>query len=251
MTKKVRLRATDLHDKRLSKNRTQSCAKLSSAGASRSRTALPRGRVEDRRTAAQSSLRERRLYRHALVGEPAPRQSLSARRQIPSSADPVEFRGRPRRPISRRASSPSRSTSSLSRAFPESGGSHHLANLLKALASFRERTIVSGPERLDRWSRDGDQSAMSDAAKRICAFHAEKFECFSPPHRSALSDHATLGREAFNGPPLSQYGLYNVDVRRLSRSQYGVEGGHEAAGGHGPLGAASLPNVAPDRAVHA
>jgi len=63
-------------------------------------------------------------------------------------------------------------------AFPEMADPFSIANVAKAIASF-ERTILSGDSAYDRYHRGDDPDAISESAKRGEAlFFSERLECF-------------------------------------------------------------------------
>src|ERR1039458_5228619 len=64
------------------------------------------------------------------------------------------------------------------RAFPEAQERFTIANVTKAIACF-ERTIVSARSPWDRYHYGGDDSAVSDAAKRgEILFFSQPLSCF-------------------------------------------------------------------------
>lgn len=213
MTKeKVELGRRIFYDKRLSKNRTQSCASCHRQELAFT-DGLPRGIGATGAVHPRSSMSLANVgYAASLTWANPLLLGLERQAQIPIfGEDPVELGMTSTPELEERFRSEPLYVELFERAFPEDDEPITLANLLKALASF-ERTIVSGRSAFDRWSKDGDPSAMSDAAKRGYAlFHAEKFECFHCHIDPLFSDHATWVGKAFTDRPYHNTGLYNID----------------------------------------
>ena len=110
-------------------------------------------------------------------------------------------------------------------AFPEDADPRTLEHLVMAIASF-ERTIISGRAPFDRWFFDGDESAVSDAAKRgwelfnfpgQCTYCHFSFDFTDSTYFAALPERTT---------PFHNTGLYNVD------GQGGYPAGNEGLFAH-------------------
>lgn len=212
MTKeKVELGRRIFYDKRLSKNQTQSCASCHHQelaftdglprGVGSTGVMHPRGAMGLANVAYTASL----SWANPLL------LSLERQAQLPIfGEDPVELGMTSTPDLEARFAADPLYIELFGRAFPGEASPITLANLLKALTSF-ERTIVSGRSGFDRWSKDGDQGAMSAAAKRGYAlFHAEKFECFHCHVEPFFTDHATWIGKPFTDRPYHNTGLYNV-----------------------------------------
>lgn len=104
-------------------------------------------------------------------------------------------------------------------AFPDEPEPITMSNLLKALAAF-ERTLISGNSPYDKYI-DGDESALSDAAKRGMVFvttnEDHRFECNHCHGGFAFSDHVAWEGLQQEGepPPFHQTGLYDLDGKGL------------------------------------
>jgi cytochrome c peroxidase len=97
------------------------------------------------------------------------------------------------------------------RAFPEEAEPFSSEAIVKALASF-ERTLISGSSPFDRYAYGGEESAISEDARRgFELFNTERFECY---HCHAGLNFTTAFRAA-SSPFLSKdyqnNGLYDVD----------------------------------------
>jgi len=73
-------------------------------------------------------------------------------------------------------------------AFPEGGGTIDWEAVTKAIAAF-ERTLISGNSPWDRWRHGGDETALSDAARRgAVLFFGERLGCGACHGGDHLSD---------------------------------------------------------------
>ena len=87
----------------------------------------------------------------------------------------------------------------------------NISNITKALASF-ERSLVSFNSPYDRYRYQGDNNAISAAAKRgEKLFHSERLECFHCHGGINFSDSIVHERLAFTEIAFHNTGLYNVD----------------------------------------
>lgn len=95
-------------------------------------------------------------------------------------------------------------------AYPDQADPLTLDNIVKALASF-QRTIIAGRSPFDRFFFDGDQSAISDAAKR--GWEAFNFpgECTYCHFNFAFSDSTYFAALPERTLAFHNTGLYNVD----------------------------------------
>lgn len=88
----------------------------------------------------------------------------------------------------------------FARAFPEAGERFTIANVTRAIASF-ERSIISARSPWDRYHYGGDDSAVSDAAKRgEVLFFSQQLSCFR----------CHGGFNFSGGAEFHNTGLYNV-----------------------------------------
>lgn len=95
-------------------------------------------------------------------------------------------------------------------AFPDEDDPRTFTNLARAIASF-ERSIISGRTSFDRWFFDGDESALSEAAKRgwerfnapgECQYCHFSFDFTDSTYFPALPERTT---------PFHNTALYNLD----------------------------------------
>ncbi|HEY8944843.1 MAG TPA: cytochrome-c peroxidase, partial [Polyangiaceae bacterium] len=100
-------------------------------------------------------------------------------------------------------------------AFPELSGEGRFeaSHVVRALAAF-ERTLISGSAPFDRYVYGGDESAVSEDAKRgFELFNSEKFECYHC-HTGLNFTSAFRSREtALLGKDYQNNGLYNLDAK--------------------------------------
>lgn len=98
----------------------------------------------------------------------------------------------------------------FARSFPDEPDAITLANVTKAIAAF-ERTIVSGRSPFDRYLYDKDPSAISESAKRgLVVFDSETTECFHCHGGFNFSDSVGHEGTAFDETPFHNTGLYNL-----------------------------------------
>jgi cytochrome c peroxidase len=130
-------------------------------------------------------------------------------------------------------------------AFPEEDAPITLINVERAIASF-ERDLISGRAPFDRWLIDGDESAISDSAKRgFGLFNTETFECYHCHGGFAFTDHVIFADEAFPQVLFHNTGLYNIDgAGGFPPPNTGVENVSEKPTDMGRFKAPTLRNVA-------
>lgn len=96
-------------------------------------------------------------------------------------------------------------------AFPGDDDPIRLANITKAIGAF-ERTLLSFRSPYDRYRYGGDRSAMSDAALRgEELFFSEKLECFHCHGGFNMSDSVAHDGTTFTEVMFHNTGLYNID----------------------------------------
>ncbi len=95
-------------------------------------------------------------------------------------------------------------------AFPDDGEPITLDNMTKALASF-ERTLISGNSPFDKFVYQGDDDALSDAAKRgFQLFDSEAAECNHCHGGLNFASSLTHAGNPNDPTPFENNGLYNV-----------------------------------------
>src|SRR5580698_400207 len=155
------------YDKRMSVNRTQSCASCH-----RQELAFTDGRATARGATGQDHPRSAMslvnvAYAGALTWSNPNLRSLEEQALIPMlSEHPVELglRGRESSLLSQLAADPVYRALFL-KAFPDAQGRFSLHNAAKALAAF-ERTLISARSPYDSYHFGGDRGAISDSAQR-------------------------------------------------------------------------------------
>lgn len=99
----------------------------------------------------------------------------------------------------------------FARAFPDEPDPIGVLNVGRALAAF-ERTLISGRSAYDRWVYDGDESALSESARRgFELFYSERLECFHCHLGFTFSDQVRYTGQAFATAPFHNTGLYDID----------------------------------------
>lgn len=210
---KVELGRRLFYDKRLSENGTQSCAScheqrraftdglasaVGSTGEHHRRGSMSLANVAFNSTQTWASSVTRTLEAQALLplfGETpvelgmAGKEAELARRLLDDAQYPAMFR----------------------RAFSSEAEPISVANVTRAIAAF-QRTLISGNSPYDRWVYGGDESAVSDAAKRgRDLFFSERLDCFHCHGGFNFADSVQ-----HDGTPLPEVqfhntALYNVD----------------------------------------
>lgn len=97
--------------------------------------------------------------------------------------------------------------------FPGEAEPITVANIVRAIACF-ERTILSGNSPYDRYTYQGDTSAMSDSALRGQAlFYSERMDCFHCHGGFNFTDGVMHGGTVIPMVQFHNTGLYNIDGR--------------------------------------
>lgn len=95
-------------------------------------------------------------------------------------------------------------------AYPDAASAITLDNVVKAIATF-ERALISGRSPYDRFTNDGDRSALSDSAQRgMALFFGERLECFHCHGGFAFSDAVVHVNTTLDETSYQNNGLYNV-----------------------------------------
>jgi cytochrome c peroxidase len=95
-------------------------------------------------------------------------------------------------------------------AFPTESDSFTIANVTKAIASF-ERTIISARSPYDRYHYEGDDRAVSDAAKRgEVLFFSQPLSCFRCHGGFNFSDATDFDGRSGGQVQFHNTGLYNI-----------------------------------------
>lgn len=130
-------------------------------------------------------------------------------------------------------------------AFPEDDDPFSLENVARALASF-ERTLISGNSPFDRYTRDTDDNAISESAKRgSVLFFSERFDCFHCHGGSTFAEQVNHGNLPSGESPFHNTGLYNLDLE--GSYPEGNQGLYEVTGNRrdkGRFKAPTLRNIA-------
>jgi cytochrome c peroxidase len=172
--------------------------------------------------------------------------SLERQAQLPMFGDtPIELGLRSQAELEARLAAIPEYAESFAVAFPEEEAPVTLVNAERAIASF-ERSLVSGSAPFDRWLMTGDESAISDAAKRgFALFNTETFECYHCHGGFAFTDHVVFADEAFPQVLFHNTGLYNIDGRgAFPDPNTGVESVSESPSDMGRFKAPTLRNIA-------
>ena len=125
--------------------------------------------------------------------------------------EPVElgFAGREDE-LLRRLSSDARYSVMFADAFPEDPNPISVGNLTKAIAAF-ERTLISGNSPFDRYVYQGDENALSEAAKRgMGLFFSELLECDHCHGGLNFAGALTHEGNPRDTAPFENDGLYNI-----------------------------------------
>jgi cytochrome c peroxidase len=98
-------------------------------------------------------------------------------------------------------------------AFPDDADPITVANVVRAIASF-ERTVLSGNSPYDRYTYQGDHTAMSESALRGQAlFFGERLDCFHCHGGFNFTDGVMHGGTVITEVQYHNTGLYNLDGR--------------------------------------
>lgn len=243
---KVELGRHLFYDRRLSENGTYSCAtcheqaraftdgKASAVGSTGQ--VHPRGSMSLANVAYAATL----TWGHPYLS------SLELQAQLPMFGDsPVELGWRAQADLEQRLAAISEYVQLFADAFPEGAAPISLENAARAIASF-ERSLISGNAPFDRWLMTGDESAISDAAKRGYAlFNTETFECYHCHGGFAFTDHVVFAGEAFPQVLFHNTGLYNIDGNgAFPAPNTGVQSVNEDPADMGRFKAPTLRNIA-------
>jgi cytochrome c peroxidase len=210
---KVELGRRLFYDKRLSGNRTFSCASCHRQAHAftdgRSYAIGSTGQAHVRNTMALVNV----AYNTSFGWADPTRRSLEAQMAVPMfNEHPIELglAGREREIVARFADDPD-DVVSFSAAFPGSDPPVSLANIVKAIASF-ERTMLSGDSALDRYLYRDERTAMTPAALRgMKLFFSNRLRCAECHGTFNLSGPVIFGKADAAEPVFHNTGLYNVD----------------------------------------
>ena len=196
----------------------------------------PRGSMSLANVAYAASL----TWAHPLLG------ALERQAELPMFGDtPIELGLRSREELEQRLAEEPLYPQLFGAAFPGEPAPLTLANACRAIASF-ERTLISGRSSFDRWLMEGDESAISEGAKRgFALFNTETFECYHCHGGFAFTDHVTFAEQAFSQQLYHNTGLYNLDGRgAFPEPNTGVESITENPADMGRFKAPTLRNIA-------
>jgi cytochrome c peroxidase len=217
---KARLGRYLFYDQRLSLNGTQSCATCH-----RQELAFTDGRATALGATGQSHPRGSMslvnvAYQTALTWSDPGLRSLEAQALVPLlSEHPVEL-GMKGRVASflRDARADAVYRDLFPKAFPAEKDSFTLANVAKALATF-ERTIISARSPYDRFHSGGDETAISDAAKRgeTLFFSDPVAGCFRCHGGFNFSDGSAHNTGLYNLPGAFSYPSPNLGIFEHTR----------------------------------
>ena len=209
---KVELGRHLFYDTRLSENETMSCAtchrqelaftdgravSVGSTGESHSRGAMSLANVAYSLTLTWS---------HPLLTQ------LERQAAVPLFGDaPVELGFTSEAELVERLAAVPEYEALFAEAFPDEAEPIAVLNVERALAAF-ERTLISGASAYDRWTYGGDESALSDSARRgFELFYSERLECFHCHLGFTFSDQVTYAGQAFRTALFHNTALYNID----------------------------------------
>lgn len=243
---KVQLGRYLFYDERLSDNGTYSCATChEQARAFTDGRAVGLGATGQEHTRGSMSL-VNVAYAATLTWAHPYMGSLERQAQVPLFGDsPVELGWRSQAELEERLASIPLYGELFGNAFGGEPDPVNLSNALKAIASF-ERSIISGNAPFDRWLVEGDESAISESAKRgFALFNTEEFECYHCHGGFAFTDHVVFAEQAFPQALFHNTGLYNVDGSgAFPEPNTGVASVSEDLGDMGRFKAPTLRNIA-------
>ncbi len=114
-----------------------------------------------------------------------------------------------------RLRSDSRYPAMFAASFPGQGDPVSTGNLVRAIASF-ERSIISGRSPYDRYYQHGDETALSEAARRgMALFFSERCECYHCHGTVIFSDAMVSAKSAADETAFHNNGLYNIGQNSL------------------------------------
>lgn len=248
MTKeKVELGRWLFHDRRLSLNRTQSCAtchvQARAFADARGRGLGSTGELHPRGPMSLANV----AYAPVLTWANPNVRQLEQQALVPVFGDhPVELGMTGREGLLlQRLKAVNLYKRLFPAAFPASGDPFTLDNVMKAIASF-ERTILSGNSPYDEYRRGDDPNAISEAAKRGEAlFFSERLECFHCHGGFNFTGTIDYLGKGFAEVEFHNTGLYNVKGRvSYPEPNVGLYEFTQAAEDVGKFKAPTLRNIA-------
>lgn len=210
---KVELGRHLFYDRRLSGNRTQSCATChEQARAFTESRATSLGSTGEAHPRGSMSLANV-AYSPVLTWANPAQRHLESQALVPMFGEnPVELGmtlGEAELPARLRADPTYRRL--FAEAFPDEADPYTILSVTRALAAF-ERTMLSGNAPYDR-ANHGDPAAMSDAAKRGQElFFGERLECFHCHGGPTLNGPMAFVGKGFTEVEFHNTGLYNLDA---------------------------------------
>ena len=209
---KVELGRRLFYDTRLSGNQTQSCASChDQAKAFTDGRANAIGSTEEKHPRSSMSIVNVAYYSTLTWANPLVSE-LENQALLPMFGEnPVELglAGMDQELLSRLGAEPLY-TDLFPKAFPEAEKAITLETITKAIASF-QRSIVSYRSPYDRFTYEGDESALSASAKRgYDLFFSEKLECFHCHGTFNFSDSVTYEGKQLTEKMFHNTGLYNI-----------------------------------------
>jgi cytochrome c peroxidase len=248
---KVELGRHLFYDKRLSGNQTQSCASChKQERAFADERAIGLGSTGESHTRGSMSLTNV-AYATTLTWANPLMTELERQARVPIFGDsPIELGIHSISDLELRLREVPRYHELFKAAFPDEAEPINVLNIQRAIASF-ERTLISGNSPYDRYLYAGDQTALSESAKRgmrlVTSNEDHRFECNHCHGGFNLTDHVTYEGLDVQGaaPPFHQTGLYNID----GQGGYPAPntGAHDVSGNPNDMGkfkAPTLRNVA-------
>jgi cytochrome c peroxidase len=210
---KVELGRRLFYDKRLSENRTYSCASCHSQDrAFTDGLAIAKGSTGEMTPRSSMSLTNVAYLTVLTWGNPLI-ETLEEQALLPMFGEtPVELglAGKEKELFERLRTEPVYKEL-FPQAFPGEDDPIGLGNITKAIAAF-ERSLLSYRSPYDRYRYGGDPSGMSDAALRgEDLFFSEKLECFHCHGGFNLSDSVAHDGSTFTEVMFHNTGLYNID----------------------------------------
>lgn len=209
---KVELGRRLFYDTRLSGNQTQSCGSCHIQNlAFTDGLGVSKGSTGDHTLRASMALGNVAYASVLTWGNPLIK-TLENQQLTPLFADsPIELGlGSQEEPVER-IHADERYPRMFAEAFPEVNGEISVDTMTKAISAF-ERSIISANSDFDHAVYGGDDSAMSDAAKRgMDLFFSERLECFHCHGEFNFSDSVEHDGSVFSEVKFHNNGLYNVD----------------------------------------
>jgi cytochrome c peroxidase len=213
---KVELGRHLFYDKNLSGNKTQACASChKQERAFADERAVGLGSTGELHTRSSMSLANVAYSPTLTWGHPL-MTTLEKQLRVPLFGDaPIELGMKSISELEERLRAVPRYRELFGQAFPNEPEPITMLNVERALASF-ERTLLSFSSPFDRYFYGGDESALSDSAKRGMVFvttnQDHRFECNHCHGGPNFSDHHADATTLDDAPLLfHQTGLYNID----------------------------------------